>query len=121
MRSDFSMASTPALRAGRPRVAAVSRTTSTYRRRQLRRGLGRVGTHVALLAIAAFALAPLAWAISSAFKSDTEIMTNLSLVPAHPTLDHFKVPEKEKGEVLALVSSLKPQIVQASAASSPSH
>ena len=29
------------------------------------------------------------------------------------TLDKFKVGEKEKGEVLALVSSLKPQIVQA--------
>jgi hemoglobin len=32
------------------------------------------------------------------------------------TLDHLKVPEKEKGEVLALVSTLKSQIVQQPAA-----
>jgi ABC-type glycerol-3-phosphate transport system permease component len=50
---------------------------------------------VALLAISAFALAPLLWAISSAFKSDTEIMTNLSIIPSHPTLEHFRVVLRE--------------------------
>jgi ABC-type glycerol-3-phosphate transport system permease component len=91
------MASSPALRTGRPRVASGSRSTSSAARRRHRtsRILGRVGTHVGLLAISAFALAPLAWAISSAFKSDTEIMTNLSIIPSHPTLDHFKVVLRE--------------------------
>ena len=90
-------ASSSALRSGRPRAAARSRSASSpaYRRHRVGRVLARVGTHVALLAISAFALAPLAWAISSAFKSDTEIMTNLSIIPAHPTLDHFKVVLRE--------------------------
>ena len=92
MKGEATMASSSAL-TGRTRLAAGSgsRSSAGYRRRVVRRGLGRVGTHVALLAISAFALAPLAWAISSAFKSDTEIMTNLSLIPSKPTLEHFRV------------------------------
>lgn len=85
------MATSSALRPGPPRVAATGRSRPRSRRRQVRRVLAAIGRHVALLAIAAFALAPLAWAISSAFKSDSEIMTNLSLIPMHPTLAHFKV------------------------------
>jgi len=50
---------------------------------------------VALLAIAAFALSPLLWAISSAFKPDNEIMTNLSLIPKAPTFEHFRVVIQE--------------------------
>src|SRR3954466_865889 len=97
MRREATMASSSALRTRRPEVAAGGRSTSSAARRRSRRRktLGRVGTHLGLLAMSAFALAPLAWAISSAFKSDTEIMTNLSIVPSHPTLEHFKVVLRE--------------------------
>jgi ABC-type glycerol-3-phosphate transport system permease component len=97
MRREAIMASSSALHARRPGVTSGTRSalSAGYRRKRLRRGLGRVGTHAGLLAIAVFSLAPLAWAISSAFKSDTEIMTNLSIIPAHPTLDHFKVVLRE--------------------------
>ena len=97
MRREATMASSSALRTRRPEVAAGGRSTSSpaRRRSQTRKALGRVGTHLGLLAISAFVLAPLAWAISSAFKSDTEIMTNLSIVPSHPTLEHFKVVLRE--------------------------
>jgi ABC-type glycerol-3-phosphate transport system permease component len=61
-------------------------------RRSRRRGLGAsILTHVLLLLIALFAIGPLLWAIGSAFKPDNEIMTSLSLLPHHPTLEHFKV------------------------------
>src|SRR3954470_23922099 len=97
MRREATMANSSALRTGRPEVEAGSGSapSAAYRRKRLRRGIGRVGTHLALLAISAFALAPLAWAISSAFKSDTEIMTNLSIIPSQPTLEHFKVVLQE--------------------------
>src|SRR3954469_22311902 len=97
MRREATMASSSALRTRRPEVATGGRSTSpaARRRSRMRKTLGRVGTHLGLLAISAFALAPLAWAISSAFKSDTEIMTNLSIVPSHPTLEHFKVVLRE--------------------------
>src|SRR5215212_2107727 len=97
MRREATMASSSALRTEPPKATAGAGSTSTaaFRRKRLRRGIGRVGTHVALLAISAFALAPLAWAISSAFKSDTEIMTNLSIIPSQPTLEHFKVVLRE--------------------------
>src|SRR3954452_5437824 len=97
MRREATMASSSTLQTQRPKVTAGSRSTSSasYRRNRTRKTLGRVGTHLGLLAISAFALAPLAWAISSAFKSDTEIMTNLSIVPSHPTLEHFKVVLRE--------------------------
>ncbi len=51
----------------------------------------RVLTHALLILLSAFAIAPLAWAISSAFKSDTEIMTGISFIPRQPTLEHFRV------------------------------
>jgi ABC-type glycerol-3-phosphate transport system permease component len=91
------MASSSALHARRTGVGSATRPalSAGYRRKRLRRGLGRVGTHAGLLAISVFSLAPLAWAISSAFKPDTEIMSNLSLVPTHPTLDHFAVVLRE--------------------------
>jgi ABC-type glycerol-3-phosphate transport system permease component len=46
-------------------------------------------THVILLLLTIFALAPLAWAISSAFKTDSEILTGLNFLPTSPTLDNF--------------------------------
>jgi multiple sugar transport system permease protein len=56
---------------------------------RLRSVLGRVMTHVILLLITVFALAPLAWAISSAFKTDSEILTGLNFWPTSPTIANF--------------------------------
>jgi ABC-type glycerol-3-phosphate transport system permease component len=84
---------------GSPRRAlTLPSRTNTAKRTQPRRReslLSRVLSHVALLAIAAFALSPLLWAISSAFKPDNEIMTNLSLIPKAPTFEHFRVVIQE--------------------------
>ncbi len=46
-------------------------------------------SHAVLIVLCLFAIAPLVWAVSSALKSDSEIMTGLSLIPREPTLDHF--------------------------------
>jgi multiple sugar transport system permease protein len=51
----------------------------------------RVVTHLLLLVLAAFAIAPLAWAISSAFKTQAEILGSVNFLPQQPTLDNFKV------------------------------
>lgn len=51
--------------------------------------LGRVATHVVLILLTIFALAPLGWAISSAFKTDAEILTGLNFFPQEPTLRNF--------------------------------
>ncbi|HWQ15311.1 MAG TPA: carbohydrate ABC transporter permease, partial [Roseiflexaceae bacterium] len=45
----------------------------------------------ALIAIAGFAIAPLLWAMSTAFKPDGEIMTSPAFLPRRPTLEHFQV------------------------------
>ena len=75
-----------------PVLPQAQRRRVTKRRRPLGPGLAsRIGAHAALILIALFALAPLLWAISSAFKSDAEIMTNLSPIPIEPTLEHFRV------------------------------
>ncbi|HYH10945.1 MAG TPA: carbohydrate ABC transporter permease [Thermomicrobiales bacterium] len=59
------------------------------RHARLRSTLGRVITHVTLILLTIFALAPLAWAISSAFKTDSEILTGLNFLPTSPTLKNF--------------------------------
>lgn len=61
-------------------------------RRRVRPGnvLIALGTHVLLIVLVFFAISPLLWAISSALKPDSEILTNTSLVPNQPTLDHFR-------------------------------
>ncbi len=46
-------------------------------------------THALLILLCLFALAPLVWATSIAFKSESEIMTGLSLIPRAPTFQHF--------------------------------
>ena len=46
-------------------------------------------TYTVLVLITIFAIAPLAWAMSSAFKSDREILTGLSFFPENPTLTNF--------------------------------
>jgi ABC-type glycerol-3-phosphate transport system permease component len=49
-----------------------------------------VVTYVLLILITIFAVAPLAWAMSSAFKTDQEIFTSLQFLPQNPTLANFK-------------------------------
>jgi ABC-type glycerol-3-phosphate transport system permease component len=80
-------------------VPAPARTVPVKRRkpRAARRALGLAGTHLAMVLICGFALAPLLWAISSAFKSDSEIMTGISLIPTEPTLDHFRAVLADSG------------------------
>lgn len=51
--------------------------------------LGRVMTHIVLILLTLFALLPLAWAISSAFKTNSEILTELNFFPTDPTLANF--------------------------------
>ncbi len=46
-------------------------------------------THVLLVLLCLFAIAPLVWAVSLAFKPDSEIMTGISLIPRRPTLENF--------------------------------
>lgn len=48
-------------------------------------------SHALLILLSAFAIAPLIWAISTAFKPNAEILGGLSLLPQHPTLSHFAV------------------------------
>lgn len=51
--------------------------------------VGKVLTHAVLILLTIFALLPLAWAISSAFKTDSEILTTLNFFPTNPTLANF--------------------------------
>lgn len=52
--------------------------------------LGNVLRHVALLALCVFAVSPLLWALSAAFKPKTELFTNPGLIPHQPTLSNFR-------------------------------
>lgn len=63
-----------------PRLAA---------RRRWRRRIAGTISHVVLIGLSLFAIIPLIWAISSALKPDSEILTGLSLIPRSPTLTHF--------------------------------
>jgi ABC-type glycerol-3-phosphate transport system permease component len=47
-------------------------------------------THLALILLCLFALAPLIWAVSLSLKQNSEIMTGLSLIPQRPTLVHYE-------------------------------
>jgi ABC-type glycerol-3-phosphate transport system permease component len=78
-------------RVARP-VPARSKVDTSVR---VRRGVELGVRHFALLLIALFSIGPLLWAISSAFKPDTEIMTGLNVIPTHPTLEHFDVVLRE--------------------------
>ena len=60
------------------------------RRRRVNRILLRGLSHVVLILLSLFAILPLAWAISSAFKPRSEIMTNPSIIPNAATLTHFR-------------------------------
>ncbi|WP_270888803.1 carbohydrate ABC transporter permease [Pedococcus sp. 5OH_020] len=74
--------------ASRRLARAGNQLPTSVRVKRLAEGAVR---HLILLVIAVFAIGPLLWAISSAFKSDSEIMTGLNIIPAHPTLQHFRV------------------------------
>ena len=76
------MATTPAQRHG-----AYHQRTG---RRRIVAALGLLLRHVLLIALCIFAVAPLAWALSTAFKPQTEVFTNLSLIPRQPTLANFR-------------------------------
>jgi arabinogalactan oligomer / maltooligosaccharide transport system permease protein len=71
--------------------AATGRVRTAQRRIHWDRMGIKVVTHTLLLLLCAFAIAPLAWAISSAFKSQTEILSSLDFLPQQPTLDNFRV------------------------------
>jgi arabinogalactan oligomer / maltooligosaccharide transport system permease protein len=59
-------------------------------RRKADLGLSILG-HAYMIVLSIFAIAPLAWAISSAFKPDSEMLGAISLLPHHPTLSHFRL------------------------------
>lgn len=50
---------------------------------------GKIVSYVLLILITCFAVAPLAWAASAAFKSEKEILTGVNFLPEHPTWDNF--------------------------------
>jgi ABC-type glycerol-3-phosphate transport system permease component len=56
---------------------------------RLRSFVGKAFVHFVLILLTLFALAPLAWAISSAFKTNSEILTGLNFLPKNPTLANF--------------------------------
>jgi ABC-type glycerol-3-phosphate transport system permease component len=51
--------------------------------------VGKAFVHFVLILLTLFALLPLAWAISSAFKTNSEILTGLNFFPKKPTLANF--------------------------------
>ncbi len=53
------------------------------------RGAARALRHVLLLALCAFAVSPLLWALSTAFKPANEVFANAGLIPRQPTLSNF--------------------------------
>jgi len=73
-------------------MAAASSSLPPVGRRKIKWGdlaLASV-SHFLLVVLSLFAILPLLWAISSAFKSNSEIITSLSFFPEAPTLDHFR-------------------------------
>lgn len=74
-------------------AAAAPVPARTPRRGRGRRS-GQAATYAVsyalLVLITLFAVAPLAWAMSSAFKTDGEILTGLNFLPVKPTLDNFR-------------------------------
>lgn len=67
-------------------------STERRRARRVRPGTIVTGvvTHTLLILITLFAISPLAWAMSSAFKSNREILTGLNFFPENPTLSNFR-------------------------------
>lgn len=74
-------------------MATIPSTRSPIRTRQRALSLSKVFAHLArhagLLLLCLFAVSPLLWAIGTAFKPQTEVYTNPSLIPHRPTLENF--------------------------------
>ena len=69
------------------RVSAMA-VSSGFRRSRL----GDYVVHVALLATCALIVVPIYWIVSTSLKPNDEILvTPTTLLPQHPTIDHFKV------------------------------
>lgn len=85
------MAKTPVVGASRAVSARdASRPALTaHRRIHWDRITLKVVTHVVLILLCLFAIAPLGWAAATAFKPDNEILASASLLPQQPTFDHF--------------------------------
>jgi ABC-type glycerol-3-phosphate transport system permease component len=87
------MAKLPTVQApGTPPARVPARSPVRARRRMSwARVAGNIMTHFILIVLSCFALAPLLWAISTAFKPDSEITTSLAFLPKRPTLAHFSM------------------------------
>src|SRR5687767_8554898 len=87
------MAKSPTVQApGTPPTTAPAHSMVAARRRiRWAHVASKILTHLVLIALSFFAIAPLLWAISTAFKPDTEITTSLSFLPKQPTLAHFSI------------------------------
>jgi ABC-type glycerol-3-phosphate transport system permease component len=74
-------------------MAAIqsARSHRQFKRRAFRVSVLLMGLarHAVLLLLCLFAVAPLLWAMGTAFKPQTEVYTNPSLIPHQPTLDNF--------------------------------
>jgi multiple sugar transport system permease protein len=58
------------------------------RSRALRLNVSRIGLFLLTAVLAILVIFPLLWMLSSSFKGPSEVM-DMSLIPAHPTLDNF--------------------------------
>ena len=59
-------------------------------RSQLRKIMQRVGFYLLVLLVAAYALLPFVWAISTSLKSENELFGAATLIPANPTLVNYQ-------------------------------
>jgi ABC-type glycerol-3-phosphate transport system permease component len=66
------------------------RTVRRHPRYRSTRVLTSIVTHAVLIVIAAFSIVPLLWAMSSAFKPNSEILSTTALLPRHLTLANFR-------------------------------
>ncbi len=74
-------------------MAAQSALQVPRRRRTFGRprgGLLHIVRHLLLILLSIFAIGPLMWAMSTSFKASTEVYTNPSLIPQHPTLVNYR-------------------------------
>ncbi len=72
-------------------VSVADRPIFVPRRgRRIAQVAGSIGSHVILLALVLFALAPLLEALSTSFKTKSEINTGRTLIPQNPTTSQFE-------------------------------
>lgn len=69
--------------------------------------LSAVATHAGLLAFVAFLVFPLVWMAATSFKPTTEIYVDaIAIVPATPTLDHYRTVMLEQKILSSMGNSL---------------